>query len=273
MNLDFIFRALLRRPFFRGQDRLFNFLFKRKLFNKRECTVVPLNGNFKINCDPNTWIGARIIFLGDYEPPLKKVFKDHIKAGDQVLDIGANIGFHTLYFSELVGQQGKVTAFEPVPANFEQLKKNIALNHFQNIETNPVALSNKNEQLTIAADEGSTNPGAYNLFDRNGTIAIDCRIGDEMIGNNRVDFIKIDVEGYESFVLDGLSQTIEKNRPTIVFEYDQNYQRKTGQADDVIFKLLGADRYTFFEIKQSGLRQLDQFGSISSGNILAVPNV
>jgi FkbM family methyltransferase len=273
MALDSIIRTLLRRPFFNGQDRIFNFLFRRNKLQTGFRIVTPLNGNFKIECDTNTWIGARVVFIGDYEPNLKKIFKKHIKTGDSVLDIGANIGFHTLYFSELVGPTGKVLAFEPVPSNFEKLTNNITLNNYQNIKAEHFALGNKNELMKIAADEKSINPGAFNLFDQSGTIEITCKIGDEVIGDNKVDFIKIDVEGYESFVIEGLANTIKKNRPTIVFEYDLDYQRRTGLPDGHIFDFLNPLRYSFFLIKHNGLENLASFDNIKSGNILAIPNV
>jgi FkbM family methyltransferase len=231
-----------------------------------------LDGNFKIECDTNTWIGARIVFLGDYEPSLKKVFRDHIKAGDRVLDIGANIGFHTLFFSELVGTTGKVTAFEPVPSNFVKLIANIALNNYQNIISENFALGDKNEVLKIAADEKSVNPGAFNLFDHSGSIEITCKIGDEVIGDEKVDFIKIDVEGYESFVFEGLTATIQKNKPKIVFEYDINYQRKTGLPESHIFDFLNSMQYSFFMIHNNRLEKLINFNNVKSGNILAIPN-
>lgn len=272
MALTQLFRFILRRPFFRGQDRIFNFLFKRNKLQTGEQIVRPLTGNFKIKCDTNTWIGAKVAFTGDYEPNLKKVFRDHIRQGDCVLDIGANIGLHTLYFSELVGTSGQVVAFEPVPSNFRKLEANIELNNYQNINPVPVALSNRNEKIQIAADEGSTNPGAYNLFDQSGNTVIDCKIGDEVVRDQRVHFIKIDVEGYESFVIEGLTETIKKNKPKIVFEYDLNYQRKTGLPDNHIFDLL-KDQYVFFSIHTSKIQKLENLENISGSNILAIPNV
>ena len=73
--------------------------------------------------------------------------------------------------------------FEPVPYNFETLNYNISLNNFKHIKTKNIALGSKNEQISIAADEKSTNPGTFNLFDQSGNTLITCSIGDEVIGN------------------------------------------------------------------------------------------
>ena len=261
---------ILRRPHFNGQDRIFNFLFNKKLLQKGNEIVEPINGNFSIQCDTNTWIGAKIVYNGDYEPMLKQVFKQHIHNGNTVLDIGANIGFHSLYFAELVGNNGQVIAFEPVPVNFEKLNYNISLNNFRNIFPHNSALGNKTEQLSIAVDENSSNPGAYNLFDHSGDILINCLVGDEILGHEKVDFIKIDVEGYESFVFDGLRKTIHKNRPRIVFEYDSNYHLKTNLPKDYIFSLLRPMNYSFFTITTGGLTKIDDINKIKSANILAL---
>lgn len=267
-----LYRFLLRRRFFRGQDRIFNYLFTRKRLGKKPQIVRPITGSFKVNCNPLTWIGARIIYMGDYESELKKVFKSNVKKGDYILDIGANIGFHTLYFAELTGKNGKVRAFEPVPHNFEALSFNVSLNGFDNILPKQVALGNKNELLNISADINHTNPGSYNLFDQRGDTLINCVIGDEIIGEDKVDFIKIDVEGYESFVIEGLFQTIKKNRPKIIFEYDKHYHLKTGLPEDHILILLHALGYHFFHLNQKGSKVIDNFQNIKSGNILAIPN-
>lgn len=272
MLLKNIARFILKRPLFKGQDRLFNYLFKKNNLNKGWRIVKPIQGNFKINCDTATWIGAKIVYTGNYEPALKKVFKSILKKGDHVLDVGANIGFHTLYFAELVGERGHVTAFEPVPYNFETLNYNVNLNNFKHIKTKNIALGSKNEQINIAADEKSTNPGTFNLFDQSGNTLITCCIGDEIIGNERVDFIKIDVEGYESFVIQGLFETIKKNRPKIIFEYDIHYHKKTGLAKDYIFTFLSELNYRFMHIYQDGPKNLDKFDKLQSGNILAIPN-
>jgi len=271
--MDSLYKFILRRPSFRGQDRIFGYLFTNGKLDKQVAKVKPLDGNFEITCNPSTWIGAKIIYTGDYEPSLKKIFRSLIKEGDHVLDIGANIGFHTLYFAELVGPSGIVTAFEPVLVNYKALSTNIAINEVQNIIAKNIALGIENETINIRADENSTNPGAYNLFDKEGNVVIECRIGDEVVmDNENVDFIKIDVEGYETFVLEGLMTTITKQRPIIIFEYDIHYHKKTGLPEDHIFSMLSEVGYSFEYITKDGLQTLANFKGIKSANILARPH-
>jgi FkbM family methyltransferase len=259
-----LLKKILKRPFFRGQDRLFNYLFQKGQLQNGILTVKPLMGNFKIACDTSTWIGAKIVYTGDYEPSIKKVFKGQIRKGDVILDVGANIGFHTLYFAELTGINGKVIAFEPVPHNFEALVNNIRLNSNQHIESHNIALSNRNESLKIAADVNSTNPGSFNLFDQRGETTINCRIGDQLIG------LKIDVVGYEAYVIEGLINTITENRPKIIFEFDHHYHQKTGLTNTFIFDILMQLGYIFYIIREKRLDLIKDYKTIESGNYLAL---
>lgn len=267
-----LYKFILKRHQFKGQDRLFNYLFKHHKLSSKPVIATPITGKFKIFCDPSTWIGAKIIYTGNYEPALKKVFQSIIKYGDAILDVGANIGFHTLYFAELTGANGSVIAFEPIPPNYQALQENIALNNFNQVSAQNIALSNKNEQITIAVDQASENPGAFNLFDKSGDLVINCFKGDEIIKDQKIDFIKIDVEGYESFVIDGLLATIKKYRPVIVFEYDQYYHQKTGRNEDYIFLLLGDLGYQFQYVHNNGLKSIESFQNLISGNVLALPH-
>jgi len=271
MILQSIYKTILKRSFFKGQDRIFNFLFKNNRFSKVKVIVKPLIGNFKIECDPTTWIGAKIVYTGDYEASLKQVFGSYIAKNDHVLDIGANIGFHTLYFAELVGQSGKVTAFEPILFNYNSLIRNISLNNFLQINPQNIALSNKNETFQIAADATSKNPGSFNLFEKNGDVSVNCKIGDEFLIEEKINFIKIDVEGYEAFVIAGLMQSIAKNLPYLVFEYDQDYHLKTGLEPNYIFNLLKPLGYQFYLIKRTEQTTINNLDQLLSGNILAKP--
>ena len=84
-----------------------------------------------------------------YEPSETKTIKTHVKKGDVVLDIGANIGYYTLIFAELVGEKGKVYAFEPDPTNFDLLRKNVEINGYRNITLIQKAVSNKNGKISF----------------------------------------------------------------------------------------------------------------------------
>ena len=144
----------------------------------------------------------------EYEKEVNKTIQYNVRQGDIVWDIGANIGAYTSIFSKLVGKKGKVYAFEPHPKTFEKLsflksKNVIALNF---------GLSNDKGNLLFSSKEGSEDSSEYNSIVNNEyvgkTITVRIETADYIIKSNIVDipnFIKIDVEGSELFVLHGMS--------------------------------------------------------------------
>lgn len=272
-----LYKLILRHKPFKGQFRIFSWLYLNKWLKEVETKISPIIGNFKININTKNYIDACIYYLGDYEPNLKIHFKRLIKENDTVLDIGANIGFHTLYFAELTGVNGKIIAFEPIPINFKTLKNNVSLNNFPQIVLVNKALGNTNSQMNIHINEQAQNPGAFNLFEdgvRN-TI-IECIKGDDYLQANnieKIDFIKIDVEGYEYEVLKGLRQTISRFHPSIIFEYDRNYQLKMNADAGLIFDFLKELNYNFYCVDGYGVQRPFTYNEhIQAAEIIALQN-
>lgn len=276
-SIHHLLRFILRRKLFKGQFRLFMSLFKRNILNGIITITKPLSGNFRLNVNTGNFIDAAIYFTGDYEPYLKNQYKQLIKPGDYVMDIGANIGFHTLYFAELCGPEGLVFAFEPIQFNYAALSDNLSLNNFNQIRTINAALGNENREMEIHIDPAVTNPGAYNLLtegDKNTTIT--CLKGDdylESLALKKINFIKIDVEGYEYEVLKGLKQTILCFRPVIIFEYDRNYQLKMNTDARLIFDFLSELNYNFYCVDGYGIRKPFTYAEhIQGAEIIALQN-
>lgn len=138
-----------------------------------------------------------------------------------VIDIGANIGNHSLYFAKKFKQ---VIAFEPLPSNCWILKSNLYLNKINNLMLIEKGLSNINTQMAVdASNRKNTNNSVSEIIEgSNNQIVVDVAIGDEEIEklnlDKKIDVIKIDVEGHEPFVVEGLKKTIEKNKPLIFWE-------------------------------------------------------
>ena len=153
-----------------------------------------------------------------------------LQPGMVFLDIGAHLGFFTLLGSELVGQHGKVVAFEPMPGTFAQLVRNVSLNgRLSNTVTVNSAAYSTNANLTFL-DYGLIDAGLDSAFGpRNHTdsipgaqeVIVDARRLDDVISTlqiPRVDVIKIDAESSEMHVLRGAEATIDEFRPKIILE-------------------------------------------------------
>jgi FkbM family methyltransferase len=174
---------------------------------------------------PYDSICQSIILNGFYEHELLQGMCALVKdKNGMALDIGANIGNHSLFFSK---HFDAVVAFEPVPNNCLLLKANLFLNQTQNITLIEKALSNTNTKMGI--DKGNsrnTNNTISELSkkdeDATNQIMIDVAVGDEVIETlnlkQKINLIKIDVEGHEPFVVEGLRRTITTHRPIVYWE-------------------------------------------------------
>lgn len=173
--------------------------------------------------------------------------------GTTIIDVGANFGFHTLEFADLVGDEGKVYSFEPQRLVYYQLCGNVILNGRDNIYPYNVALSDeknvlKMENLQYHSDE-AINIGnahlnacthlAYNMVEVNTLDSFEL---------DNVSVLKIDVQGYEPKVLDGAKETILKNKPIIFIEVEAPQLSIYGWNENDIFSRLEALGYTYTKV-------------------------
>ena len=159
---------------------------------------------------------------GAYEPHVTAVFRQMLRPGMHVLDIGANIGYYTMLSASLVGPGGSVTAIEPNPASAKLLEASRRANSFDNVVVVQVAAGRELGLLTLHGSYGnvmtSTAPdGAAALI--NSTTVPTFRVDDLVPRDKKIDFLKIDVEGAEYNALLGASELIKRCHPTIVSEF------------------------------------------------------
>lgn len=169
----------------------------------------------------------------------------HLHAGDVYVDVGANIGYYTLIAAQRVGPQGKVIAYEPDPDNFELLKTNVALNALAQVQIFPYALYDKNAdgELFLSGD----NYGDHRIYDSSQvrpSRKISLVNGDQHLRqlSERIDFLKIDTQGAEFFVVNGLRQLIMDNRAhlRLMLEFCPYGIRHSGASGHDLLRLLDA---------------------------------
>lgn len=158
----------------------------------------------------------------------KHVFSNYIKKGDTVIDCGANIGYYTNFFRAIVGKKGSVHAFEPVPSTFKCLTKNtLKYSNCNNYSLNMVGLYKEKSTKNIYIPDSISGHASLNKhkdawnahkIDKKEIklITLDAFIEDN--GINKVDFMKIDVEGSEIDALQGSKLTLQKNKPKLHME-------------------------------------------------------
>lgn len=242
-----------------------------------------INFNIFTNTDNGT-VDEEIILHGVYEPFFLSVIKKHLSPGDTFVDIGANIGQHSLFASQVIGTSGQVISFEPIPRIYEQFKKSVDINNFENIDVCNLGCGSKEEELEIFSAEG--NIGASSIVDSSRNTSkekIKLATADSILAKyGKVSFIKIDVEGYEYFALQGLENTIEKYKPKMLIEYSPYYynlfDKTHGQKiieflvrnDYVLYNLEDNDKIIdvnyLSELEQNGLRQTNFLAIYSPNN-------
>jgi len=164
----------------------------------------------------------------------------HVSRGMTVVDVGANVGVYTSLFSQLVGSSGRVIALEPAPDNWRALDKALATNRWNNVEIYQVAAADQSRRMYF--ERSSYNSGNNTLCVKNGhenTESVEVVRLDDLLAGRKVDFIKIDVQGWEAAVLRGGEQTLERNRPLCVrTEVWPAGLSRAGSSPDEVLKLL-----------------------------------
>ncbi|MEX2628218.1 MAG: FkbM family methyltransferase, partial [Ilumatobacteraceae bacterium] len=178
---------------------------------------------------------------GHYEPYLSAVLDDLLGSGDVFVDVGANVGYHTVRAARSVGTDGRVIAVEANPENARLLALSVAENGFEHVDVWPFALGAHLGHVHFGVHIGSN--GGFAPDDREamasgrGTVAPVVPL--DALGLERVDVMKIDVEGAEPIVLEGALATIERCRPAVVMELSCEMTRRVGgiEPDDHLRRL------------------------------------
>jgi FkbM family methyltransferase len=196
--------------------------------------------------DLSWWPDRTTYFLGRWHDAHLMLFaRKHIKPTDTVLDVGANRGEFSLFASTLAGQ---VIAFEPNPKMVSILRRDTERNSVANTRVEPFGLGNENAALPLYVP--SHNPGEASFCGNGEAVSAEIRRGDEL--GLSPNFIKIDVEGFEPFVIDGLRETITKHRPVIVTEVVRSNLEAAGSSPEQLAKMMRALGYTGHKLSLKG---------------------
>jgi FkbM family methyltransferase len=188
------------------------------------------------------YIGRAIEKYGEFSALEMALFEALCKAGDAVIEVGANNGAHTVGFSRVVGAHGRVLAFEPQRLVFQTLCANVALNSLTNVDCYWAAVGAQEGMITVPPgnpwQEG--NFGGVTLLGTNGGYPVPCFMLDRFIDLPRVNLVKIDVEGMEAEVLRGGAKLIAKFKPILYVENDRLEQ------SEALIRLIASFGYRLF---------------------------
>lgn len=177
----------------------------------------------------------------DHDPNSLPIMLSYVNESNHVIDIGAFIGDQTIAYSKKVGKTGKVIAFEPNPAAFECLEYN--LRGIDNVELINQGLSDSAGNIKLT--DIPTNAGmTYASKSKKG---IKC-VTIDSYELSKLDFIKIDAEGFEHKILKGAEQTIKKFKPIMVIEINNHALMRNGTSDNDIYIYLNELGYDYKNI-------------------------
>lgn len=208
-----------------GNVRAFAFIFKWLIYLTipRQHIVVEYSG-CKMGMDIGRSRGFDALASGlimgrGYEIHTTELFKRMVKPDMVVVDVGAHIGYYTLIASKLVGERGKVFAFEPEPRNYNNLTQNVELNNCKNVMTFGKAVSkNEGKTLFYVSDNASGECSLVEMKNRpKKTIEVETVILDNVLADQKVDIMKVDVDGSEMFVLLGAERLVGGNNKIKIF--------------------------------------------------------
>jgi len=200
-----------------------------------------------------------LIYFGILVEPRKKLY-DLIRNKSVIIDIGGNIGETTLNFAKFAGKKANVYSFEPDSKCYEKLMHNISLNNFENIKVFNFGLGDVDAKYYLASDSRNNKGGNkihLNITEEHNIVVkrLDDVVKEEQIFH--VDFIKIDVEGFEYRVLKGAEEIIKNDRPILFIELDENNLKAQGTS--------GAALISFLETYYSSIENASTGEQINSG--------
>ena len=222
--------------------------------------VTNIDKDITMNVDISKAMGAAFYWMGFHELNEWRFLNRYLKPDMVFADIGANQGEFSLFAAKRL-TKGRVLAFEPVDFFYNLLRENIGRNDYRNIDTFHYGLSNEVKQLPIFMGQtgAGEHEGLATIFQSNQRARfiqnIELKVLDEqlpLLNLQRLDFMKIDVEGAEMLVLKGAQKTIERFRPHIMLEINPATYKVAGYTVPDVIAFFRSLRYTMHVMTKNG---------------------
>jgi FkbM family methyltransferase len=219
---------------------------------------------------------ARSIFLNLYENSEVRCLRKILRSGSIVVDVGANIGFYSLLCAQLIGDAGHVYAFEPVASTADRLVRNIELNHARNVTPIRSAVGSRCG-TTAMGPVPEKNAGKAQIATNIGApceqvpiTSLDSFMAHS--GLTRLDFVKVDIEGFEMEFLSGAKISIARFRPVLLMELNPGALGQYGTTPGAVIAALKGAGYDVQLPTRRGLRPLSSYPhGRAYCNVFAIP--
>lgn len=274
LRQSLVARLTRRYPFYSGCGSFANRALIQNLAGTGTDSVWSHVPGGKVLSPLNDYVGRAAFYVGDLDRKITWICAQIVRPGDTVLDIGANIGVVTLWLSVLVGEHGKVHAFEPNPKLQKILATTLEHNQVINVDLYPIALGSEQGLLELRIPKDNSGQGSL-IHHRNLT---DCDVFKVSVcplstivteaGIKSIRLIKIDVESFEAEVLQGAEEVLRSLRPdAIVFELNEKFEGSI--RDQPVIKILRDFGYGFFSIPKCLFQmRLERFDPDNSNQLI-----
>lgn len=242
-----------------SEIRLLEYIFKNI---PSPCRTTRSFYEYRLHIDLSRSMAQKLLFLqGPRFITELSLFKEHVKPGMTIVDVGANIGYHVLMFEDLLGGKGKIVAIEPSPENLVELYANVEGNNLKNVQVHPVAIGARIASIGV---KSGINGGILESPEESGSSDGIQLVPMTDLISEKVDFIKIDVDGYEGEVLKGAVDVLRDHHPTLLLELHPHLIGRFGSSLKSIFDLLRKYYNHFEAFDQFRQEDLSTIARISS---------
>jgi FkbM family methyltransferase len=177
-------------------------------------------GGYSFDCCLRDWLAREVFFGGCAAAPEIAFIRAVLRPGMSFVDVGANWGLCTLAAAHFVGNSGKVTAIEADPRIFAKLESNVRRNNLQQVLLFDIAIADRESTLSLAAhDQAGDNWGISKLVEHSSTDQLTFKVSSRKLDSllneaslDNIDLLKIDVEGAEDMVLNGMADGLTRQR-------------------------------------------------------------
>jgi FkbM family methyltransferase len=198
----------------------------------------------------------KVLLFGDdlYEPQIMSLLSSALGPGKIFFDVGTNMGYHSLLASKLVGDKGRVHAFEPADTQFQHLQLNLRINHIENVTANQCAVAESTGEREFFISEG-WNQGTHSLGKTAGqskSCRVPCVSIDDYVEKQsvkRIDVMKVDVEGAELSVFKGAQRTLSTMPPPLlIFECCEEFSQPFGYSTRDVKQMIEQHGYNLYNL-------------------------
>jgi len=233
-------------------------------------------GPYQIMCYPDTGSAANVIYFTERFDPVEFAFLDrYLRPGDNVVDVGANVGLYSLWAANLIGEAGEVHAFEAAPRTVTRLRENLALNDLQSrVVVHEAAVSDVEGELEFYVDLDVSNqvvPAGTQAPGQSRVETVRAAALAEVLPDIEYSLGKVDVEGMEVLALKGWAPVLERgNPPVLLLEVLSGQLGKHRTTPEVLASFLKELGYGLFSFDPSRFTLQERPMTGARGNVIAV---